>query len=176
MLTGAQILAEVHAGRIKIDPFDRARINPNSYNMRVGKQLRVYTEFPLDTRKDNPTRAFDIEESGHILEPGTLYLAATIETTDVQHHIPVLNGRSTGARLGLAIHQTGGFGDIGFYGTWTLEMSVIHPLRIYPGDELCQIQFDRPEGEVSFTYRDTGRYAGESGPVASRGIDKRRPR
>jgi len=168
MLTGEQILAEVKAGSITIEPFQADRVNPNSYNLRLGDKLKVYTEFPLDPRKDNPTRTFPIPEKGYVLNPGTLYLGATIEVTDTRVFIPELDGRSSTARLGLSVHQTGGFGDVGFKGRWTLEIVVVHPTLVYPGLEICQVRFVRPDGPIGWTYDESGRYYGDQEPTASR--------
>ena len=32
-LTGKEILRQIELGHIEIDPFDKSRINPNSYNI-----------------------------------------------------------------------------------------------------------------------------------------------
>jgi dCTP deaminase len=168
MLTGAQILAEVEAGRIRIDPFDADQINPNSYNLRIGNKLKVYTDFPLDPRKDNPTKNLKIPEDGRVIKPGRLYLGATIELTESKEFIPELDGRSSTARLGLSVHQTGGFGDLGFRGRWTLEVTTVHPIIVYPGLEVCQVRFVRPDGPIRHTYDQTGRYYDQMEPVASR--------
>lgn len=168
MLTGPQIYEEVEAGRIRIDPFDPDQLNPNSYNLRIGDRLKVYTEFPLDPRKDNPTKTLKIPEKGRELKPNRLYLGATIEVTDSREFIPELDGRSSTARLGLSVHQTGGFGDLGFKGRWTLEVTTVHPLIIYPGLEVCQVRFVRPDGPIGATYDETGRYYGQMEPTASR--------
>jgi dCTP deaminase len=177
MLTGDQILVEVAAGRIKITPFSEDQINPNSYNLRLGNTLKVYTTFPLDPRQDNPTKSLIIPEEGRVLKPNKLYLGATIEVTDSRDFIPELDGRSSTARLGLSVHQTGGFGDLGFRGRWTLEIVTVHPLIIYPGLEICQVRFVRPDGPIGRFYDETGRYYDQMEPVSSRmHLAKRIPR
>ncbi len=168
MLTGPQIYEEVEAGRIRIEPFDPDQLNPNSYNLRIGDKLKVYTDFPLDPRKQNPTKTLKIPEEGRIIKPNRLYLGATIEVTDSREFIPELDGRSSTARLGLSVHQTGGFGDLGFRGRWTLEVTTVHPLIIYPGLEVCQVRFVRPDGVIGATYDQTGRYYDQMEPTASR--------
>ena len=59
----------------------------------------------------------------------------------------MLEGRSSIGRLGLFIHITAGFGDVGFNGFWTLEMSCLKPVRIYAGVEICQIFYHTIAGE-----------------------------
>jgi dCTP deaminase len=142
--------------RVLIEPFDKKQVNPNSYNVRLAPSLIVYdvayspdgnemsrvlcTDH-LDMKKKNPTHEVRIPEEGLVLEPGMLYLGRTIEYTESHNVVPQLNGRSSTGRLGLHVHATAGFGDVGFCGTWTLEMSVIHPLRVYAGVEVAQIAY-----------------------------------
>ena len=78
----------------------------------------------------------------------------------------MIDGRSSTGRLGMLIHATAGFGDVGFNGTWTLEIFVIHPLRIYPYDEIGQVSFETLEGDASYQYN--GRYNNQKDVTASR--------
>jgi len=158
ILTGPEILRQRDEGRLAIEPFDARQINPNSYNLRLADTLRVYlpdsepdlsawipsTALPaagLDCHQDNPTWAFPIPKEGIKLYPGKLYLGSTVERTASDHFVPMLEGRSSLARLGISVHQTGGFGDLGFAGNWTLELTCVEPVRIYAGMEVCQVQF-----------------------------------
>lgn len=167
MLTAAKIISEVQAGRIVIDPFNLEQLNPNSYNVKLGDFIKVYNYIPLDTRAENRTTDMRIPPEGIVLEPGVLYLGTTQELTHTPHHIPQIGGRSSTARLGITVHQTGGFGDIGFKGRWTLEIVVVHRTRVYAGDEIAQIWFAIPDGDISFDYAATGRYQGQMEPVPS---------
>ena len=76
-------------------------------------------------KKDNPIRKINIPDDGLLLEPNKLYLGRTVEYTRTDKFIPMLEGRSSTGRLGLFIHVTAGFGDVGFAGYWTLEMFCI---------------------------------------------------
>lgn len=166
MLTGAEIIRLHNEGIIQISDFDESRVNPNSYNLRLSNELLIYKNDVIDTKKDNETEKIIIPESGYVLQPHVLYLGSTIERTYAGNLIPCISGRSSVARCGIEIHRTAGFGDVGFDGTWTLEITVVHPVRIYPGQELCQIYFEYPDGETSIHYK--GKYQNQSGPVASR--------
>ena len=166
MLTGAEIIRQHNEGIIQISDFDESRVNPNSYNLRLSNELLIYKNDVIDTKKDNETEKIIIPESGYVLQPHVLYLGSTIERTYAGNLIPCISGRSSVARCGIEIHRTAGFGDVGFDGTWTLEITVVHPVRIYPGQELCQIYFEYPDGETSIHYK--GKYQNQSGPVASR--------
>jgi dCTP deaminase len=82
-----------------------------------------------------------------LLEPHRLYLGRTIEYTKTFNLVPMLEGRSSVGRLGLFIHVTAGFGDVGFCGYWTLEIFCIQPIRIYPNVEICQVYYHDLLGE-----------------------------
>ena len=131
---------------IRIDPFDPAALNPNSYNLKLHNELLVYNETLLDMKKPNAAHKITIPEEGLTLEPGTLYLGRTLEYTETDKLVPMLEGRSSIGRLGLYIHVTAGFGDVGFSGYWTLEIHCIQPIIIYPRVEICQIYYHTIEG------------------------------
>lgn len=132
---------------ILIEPFCAKQLNPNSYNLCLHNELLVYTDPVLDMKQPAATTALTIPEEGLILEKGKLYLGRTCEHTTTNNLVPMLEGRSSIGRLGLFIHVTAGFGDVGFSGYWTLEMFCIQPIRIYPGVEICQIFYHSIEGE-----------------------------
>jgi dCTP deaminase len=132
---------------IEITPYNPKQLNPNSYNLRLHNKLLVYDELPLDMKKLNPTKELIIPEGGLLLEPGKLYLGRTVEHTKTDSYVPMLEGRSSVGRLGMFVHVTAGFGDVGFNGYWTLEIFVVEPLIIYPEVEICQIYFHTIEGE-----------------------------
>jgi dCTP deaminase len=131
---------------IIIDPFDRAKVNLNSYNLSLHNELITYTDIPLDMKKENPFPEITIPEEGLVLEPNCLYLGRTVEYTETNGYVPMLGGRSSVGRLGIFVHVTAGFGDVGFKGYWTLEIFCIQPVRIYPGVEVCQIYYHTIEG------------------------------
>lgn len=146
ILSGKEIQARLGKD-IKIEPFTEKQLNPNSYNLRLHPDLLVYDEAVLDMKKANATKALQIPEEGLVLEPQKLYLGRTIEYTETDNLVPMLEGRSSIGRLGLFVHVTAGFGDVGFSGFWTLEMFCIQPIRIYPNVEVCQVYFHTIQGE-----------------------------
>ena len=167
---------------VHIEPYDAELVGPNSIDLRLGNKLLAYegvvkkfdegswpvsadNREPLDMRKENPTFELEIPEDGLVLRPGILYLGRTIECIGSNKFVPIVEGRSSVGRLGIHVHVTAGFCDVGFKGTITLEMHCIHPVRIYPGVPICQAYFLRPEGEIEL-YQ--GRYQGQSEPTASR--------
>jgi dCTP deaminase len=154
MLSGLRIKEEISKGNIIFEPFNEAQLNPNSYNIKLADELLIYDPayFPLDPKKDNPTIPLKIPEEGLVLQPGVLYLGRTDELSGTYNFFPGIDGRSSTGRLGIAIHITAGYGDDGFCGFWTMEITVIHPTIVYPGMEIGQIYFqpiERASDEVS---------------------------
>lgn len=146
ILSGLEI--KKHIGKeIIIDPFNEKRINPNSYNVQLHNELLVYKNKTLDMRKKHDYKTITIPEEGLLLKPRTLYLGRTVEYTRTESYAPMLEGRSSVGRLGLFVHVTAGFGDVGFAGYWTLEIFCVQPVRIYPFVEICQLYFHTIEGE-----------------------------
>jgi dCTP deaminase len=158
MILSGKKIKEKLGTSIFIDPFDESRLNPNSYNLRLHNELLVYETPVLDMKKQNPVSKMIIPPEGLVLETDKLYLARTIEFTKTFDCVPMLEGRSSIGRLGLFIHVTAGFGDVGFSGYWTLEMFCVQPIRIYPGVEICQIFYHTIDGSydhyVSNKYQD----------------------
>jgi len=139
-----------HLGtNIIIDPFDEAKLNPNSYNLTLHDELMVYEEVVLDMREANRVRRIHIPAEGLVLQANQLYLGRTAERTETHNLVPMIEGRSSVGRLGLFVHVTAGFGDVGFCGHWTLEMFAVQPVRIYPGVPICQIFYHEIRGDFS---------------------------
>lgn len=148
ILTGDEI--RNHLGdNIIIEPFDESRLNPNSYNLTLHNELITYEEVVLDMRAANRVRRITIPQEGLVLGPNQLYLGRTAERTETHNFVPMIEGRSSVGRLGLFVHVTAGFGDVGFCGFWTLEMFAVQPIRIYPGISICQIFYHSLVGKVS---------------------------
>ena len=180
VLTGPEIIRQIEAGDIHIAPFTPAHVGPNSYDVTLNARLLVYDLAPgepLDMKRDNPTRALTIPAEGLVLEPGVLYIGCTNETATSKAFVPMFEGRSSIGRLGINTHITAGFGDVGWgyltdasgalvcqYPTWTLEIEVVHPIRVYAGVRIGQVYFIRPEGALSF-YK--GKYSAQKDPQAS---------
>ena len=148
ILSGHEIRAQL-GKNIVIDPFDPSRLNPNSYNLALHDELIVYEEVVLDMRKRNRVRRIAIPPEGFVLQPGQLYLGRTAERTETHILVPMIEGRSSVGRLGLFVHVTAGFGDVGFCGYWTLEMFAVQPVRVYAGVPICQIFYHDLRGDFT---------------------------
>lgn len=152
ILSDKKILAEIEKGTIVIDPYDRSYLGSNSYDVHLGKYLAVYKDAILDAKAHNEITHFEIPEEGYVLQPGVLYLGVTQEYTETHEHVPFLEGKSSTGRLGIDIHATAGKGDVGFCNTWTLEISCVHPVRIYAGMPIGQLIYFPVDGEVENLY------------------------
>ena len=164
ILSGLEIKERIGKDII-IEPFNERAINPNSCNLRLADELLVYENHVLDMKTPNATREIKIPPEGIVLEPGKLYLGRTLEYTETRNLVPMLEGRSSIGRLGLFVHVTAGFGDVGFKGFWTLEIHCIQPIRIYAGVEVCQVYYHTIEGEYAEYV--SGKYQNNKGIQAS---------
>jgi len=147
-------LEKINDKSIVIEPFDRKSLGCNSYDVHLGKKLAVYKSKVLDAKKENQVVIFDIPEDGFILEPGKFYLGVTEEYTEFTDTVPELDGKSSTGRLGIDIHATAGMGDVGFKGTWTLEISCKVPVKVYAGMPIGQILATLVHGDVLEKYGD----------------------
>ena len=166
MILSGKMIHERIGKDIIIEPFDPARLNPNSYNLSLANELMIYEDGVLDMKKKNRTRSIQIPDGGYEMQPQTLYLGRTVEFTRTNNYVPMLEGRSSVGRLGLFVHITAGFGDVGFAGYWTLEMFCIRPVRVYPNVEICQIYYHTLDGDFE-TYK-SGKYQNNTGIQPSR--------
>ncbi|MGW7609994.1 PEP/pyruvate-binding domain-containing protein [Streptomyces sp. NPDC054766] len=164
ILTGNEIEREWANGRITIEPFTPEQVNPNSYNFRLGRTLRVYRDMPLDAKRTNEFEEIELPDEGYVLEPGRLYLAHTIEVLGSKLYAPTFAARSSVARLGIFINLSASLGDIGFTGQWTLQLYTLNRVRVYPGINIGQMMWWRPQGEILLY---DGKYQGSVGPRSS---------
>jgi dCTP deaminase len=160
ILTGSQIAVEYHRGNIVIDPWDQENLGANSYNLKLANRLYYFTpDMLLDMKSHtDPLGPIIIGPEGYILRPNHLYLGKTEEYTETHGFVPVIDGRSSIGRLGVTTHVTAGFGDIGFKGNWTLEITVTVPVKVYSSVEFCQIRYHTIYGEIRKIYQ--GKYQG----------------
>lgn len=190
ILTDQRIREAVNGGSIQITPFNPEHVNPTSYDLTLGDEVAVYSDWvytgrnvyggpvegyvedgsgfsayhrALDVRNEPDVQKFKIDPGlGWVLYPGIGYLMCTNERIHTKKFVPILDGKSSLARLFVQVHATAGFGDPGFDGQFTLEVIVQHPIRVYPGMRICQIRFQEYEGTVERPYNQTGHYTGEA--------------
>jgi dCTP deaminase len=176
ILLKSEIEHKVKEKRIHIYPYTPSQIGPNSYDVRLSPVLKVYDFHAmrsvrecLDCASENPTKTFEIPLEGYVLQPGVLYLGSTVEEAGSDYYIPMYEGRSSMARLGIQSHVSAGFGDIGFKSNWTLEIIVVHPVRVYPNMRIGQIYFHHVSSEVAEgAQKYHGKYATQTSPQESK--------
>ena len=160
ILTDTTIKRLIGTGEIGIYPLNKENIGTNSVDLTLSNVLKVYKDKVLDSRAKNEVEELFIPEYGLVLEPNKLYLACTNERTYTPNHVPKIEGKSSLGRLGIFVHVTAGFGDVGFNGYWTLELVVVEPVRVYAGDKICQISFlqiSEPP-QVSYDKKESAKY------------------
>ncbi|WP_328912503.1 MULTISPECIES: dCTP deaminase [unclassified Streptomyces] len=141
ILTGPAIRHAVDRGEITIDPFDPDQLNPNSYNYRLGDVLKVAVGGPADPRQDTELETIRIPSSGFELQPGTVYLGATVERIGSPRYVASLIGRSSLGRLGCFLQISADLAQLGALHRWTLEIVVVQHLTVYAGMRMGQVSF-----------------------------------
>jgi len=160
ILTGPAIKAAAQKGHIFIEPFDEANLNPNSYNYHLSDRLLVPSSAGMRWRKVR------MPSEGFVLQPGTIYLGATLEQIGSSRFVTLLLGRSSIGRLGIFLNVTADLGHLGSCSHWTLELIAVQPVRIYPNMKVGQVSFWLTDETSSFHY--AGRYHRDFQPVANR--------
>ena len=163
ILTDKRILEEMEKGTIKVEPYNRADLGSNSYDVHLGSTMALYVDEVLDAKKHNTIEYFEIPDEGIVLEPSKFYLGVTLEYTETHAHVPFLEGKSSTGRLGIDIHATAGKGDVGFCGNWTLEISCKQPVRVYKGMLIGQLIYFPVDGEIEVKYnqKSNAKYSGQ---------------
>ncbi|MEO6711943.1 MAG: dCTP deaminase [Mycobacteriales bacterium] len=180
LLSDRDLRAEIEAGRVALDPYDAAMVQPSSIDVRIDRYFRVfhnsrYTHIDVAREMDDLTELVEPKgDEPFLLHPGEFVLGSTLECVSLPDDIAArLEGKSSLGRLGLLTHSTAGFIDPGFTGHVTLELSNVAnlPITLYPGMKIGQICFFRLSSPAEKPYGSgaTGsRYQGQRGPTPSR--------
>jgi len=180
LLSDRDIRSEIQSGRVAVEPFDEAMIQPSSVDVRLDKFFRVfenhkYSVIDPSIEQAELTREVIAEgEEAFILHPGEFVLASTYEVITLPDDIAGrLEGKSSLGRLGLLTHSTAGFIDPGFSGHITIELSNVAnlPVKLYPGmkiGQLCLIKLSSPAEHPYGSAIYASRYQGQRGPTPSR--------
>lgn len=161
ILTANKIKEELAADKIYISDFDESNLGPNSYDLTLDEQIKVYTQVVLDPYAENRFECFTMPEEGMVFYPNQVYLLCTKEVIGSHYYVQKLCGKSSLARLGVSCNITSNMSNLGWFGKWVLEVSVTQPVRLYPGMEFCQVIFETVEGDISDTY--DGQYQNQEG-------------
>ncbi len=180
LLSDRDIRAELAAGRVVLEPFDEAMIQPSSVDVRMDKFFRVFENhrYPhIDPAEEQTELTRLVEpEPGEpfILHPGEFVLASTYEVVTLPDDVAGrLEGKSSLGRLGLLTHSTAGFIDPGFSGHVTLELSNVAtlPIKLWPGmkiGQLCLFRLSSPAEHPYGSAQYGSRYQGQRGPTQSK--------
>ena len=152
ILSDKAIKQAIHFGDISIEPFNEKNLGSNSYDLHLSEHVAMYNGELLDAAMNNELTRSTISKNGELLRPNELYLMSTIERTGSKKYVPMIEGKSSVARLGIQVHLTAGFGDVGFDGHFTLEVIVTKPVIVYAGMPIAQIYFQEVSGEVETPY------------------------
>jgi dCTP deaminase len=180
ILSDRSLREAIAAGRLVIDPFDEAALQPSSIDVRLDNRFRVFhnARYPyIDVKEpmDGLTELVEVKpDDALILHPGEFVLGSSYELIGIPPDLAArLEGKSSLGRLGLLTHSTAGFLDPGFRGHVTLELSNVAnlPITLYPGMRIGQIAVfqlttpaDRPYGSAGVN----SKYQGQRGPTPSR--------
>jgi dCTP deaminase len=180
VLSDATIRELVDSGRIVIEPWDPAMVQPASVDIHLGSSFRVFHNHRIQSIDlGNPPRDLtehvEVPEAGEfVIHPGEFVLGRTHEWVEIPDDIVCrIEGKSSIGRLGLVVHATAGFVDPGFKGTLTLEIANFNsvPIVLRPGLPICQLSFmalDRP-AERPYGHPDLGsHYHGQVEATESR--------
>jgi dCTP deaminase len=180
VLADRGIRAALQEGRIRIDPFDTACLQPSSIDLHLDREFRVFHNhrYPyIDPREEQSdlTEVTVVDgDDPFILHPGEFVLGSTLERIGVPDDlVGRVEGKSSLGRLGLLIHSTAGFIDAGFDGHITLELANVAslPITLYPGMKIGQVSFMQMTSPADNPYgagASGSKYQGQRGPTPSR--------
>lgn len=176
ILVDWQIVDRIKRGHIHVDPFDPKMIQPNSLDVRLGDHFVWYNEGDMvidPYNKDSiAAEVSEIRAPSLVLPPGLFILAETMETIELPDNIVAsIEGKSSIARLGVELHQTGGWIDAGFRGSITLEMCNVNqrPVRMYAGMSIGQLVFYTTErAECPYDKKGDAKYLDQRQATLSR--------
>ena len=163
ILSDRDIVCEIQKNALKIIPLADEDIQPCSVDLHLGKELMTLTG-----------KRIDISECTYKLKPNEFILGYVDEYIELPAYLcGQVDGRSSVARMGISIHQTGGYIDSGFFGNITLELynASDKEFELGWGDSICQMIFHILSSESMRPYGSTelrSKYQGSKGVVRSK--------
>lgn len=165
-LSDKDILAEVKAGNITLEPFDVKRLQPATYDIRLGNTFIVNE--PHSTMAIDPSRGvypktqnIEIADGDEfILHPGVSILGYSKERFGSNNFLIEVNGKSSLARIGLIVHNSASIVNPGHFLNIALELCNLNnvPIVLRPGMEIAQLSFSTLSSNTKKSYKETGRY------------------
>ena len=163
ILSDRDIAYELNKGSLKIVPCEEKDIQPCSVDLHLGRQLLTLGG-----------KRIDLSQSSYKLKPKEFILGSTEEYVEIPREFcGQVDGRSSIARLGISIHQTGGYIDSGFNGNITLEIfnASDKDFELCWGDSICQMIIHLLHSRCVRPYGSDGlnsKYQGSLGTVGSK--------
>jgi dCTP deaminase len=148
VLSDGTIRRLIADGRLVIDPWDEAMVQPASVDLKLGDSFRVFHNHRIQTidiadpPRDLTERVVVEDGDEFVIHPGEFVLGRTAEWVELPDDIVArIEGKSSLGRLGLIIHATAGWVDSGFRGTLTLEITNFNsvPIVLRPGLPIAQL-------------------------------------
>jgi dCTP deaminase len=180
ILSDRSIREQISTGRLVIDPFEDALVQPSSVDLRLDRSFLIFRNTRrayLDVKEpaDELMERIELDEGEPVvLHPSEFILGSTVERVTIPDDlVGRLEGRSSVGRLGVVIHSTAGYIDPGFSGQITLEIASLAniPVRLYPGMRIAQISFSKMTSAAETPYGQRGlgsKYQGQGSPTPSR--------
>ncbi len=180
LLSDVDLKAALADGRLGLEPYDPAMVQPSSIDVRLDRWFRVfnntrYTHIDPALQQDELTTLVETDgDESFVLHPGEFVLGSTLERCTLPDDLAGrLEGKSSLGRLGLLTHSTAGFIDPGFSGHITLELSNVAnlPITLWPGmkiGQLCLLRLTSPAEHPYGSAQAGSRYQGQRGPTESR--------
>ena len=166
-LSDIDIRNAVKEGDITLKPFDPARLQPASYDIRLGNKFVINEESAthiIDPVKKVYAKTREITKKDgaeFVLHPGISVLGSSKEFFGSDHYLIQVGGKSSLARVGLMVHNTAGIINPGHFLHITFEITNQNnvPIVLRPGMEIAQITFSMLTSPPRQNYRKNGRYA-----------------
>ncbi|MEX0930703.1 MAG: dCTP deaminase [Candidatus Paceibacterota bacterium] len=189
-LSDKDILAEVRSGVIVLEPFDKKRLQPATYDIRLGNTFIVndaHSTKAIDpVKKIYPnTQKIEVADGEEfVLHPGVSILGYSKERFGSEHYLIEVNGKSSLARIGLIVHNSASIVNPGHYLNIALELCNLNnvPIVLRPEMEIAQLTFSTLTSHTKQNYKNTGRYHAnnflsyvppKSGPVSRKSLKKK---
>jgi dCTP deaminase len=170
MFSKIDILNAMSTGDLVIHPFDRKMLLPNSLIVRLDDEIAVAKKGKVDL---NHSKDYDKffknkklkQKEVFVLKPQQFILARTLESFALSKNVSALvHGKSTLARLGLAVTQTAPVIQAGhgvpYMRKIVLEINNNGPMDIVmrPGMLIGQLIFFRLDTPTDILYDSIGKY------------------
>lgn len=163
-LSDIDIKKALKRGDIVISLFDKKRLQPASYDIRLGDKF-ILTESHVTDAIDPTKKKFAktreiILKKGEtfVLHPGVSILGISMDYFGSKKYLIQLHGKSSLARIGLLVHNTAGLVNPGHFLRITFELCNLNkvPIVLTPGMEIGQITFSQMSSDPETRYEYVG--------------------